>query len=182
MRTLAPHHLYVDILKPTELTANQNIKKSTMSKLDESMENFLTEIEEYSKRLEEEKNLEKSNETNSDLEFEEVSDNLVDNLYKSRDKIMSLKEDLETDRLKVKTLEDLVEKQQQHIKILTKEKSKEKEGIQPITGKRCRYWNRGFCREKEGCMFIHVNEDCEKFQEEGSCYDKACRKRHRKKC
>ena len=31
-------------------------------------------------------------------------------------------------------------------------------------------------------MFIHVNEDCEKFQEKGSCYDKAYRKRHRKKC
>ena len=153
-----------------------------MSKLDESMEHFLTEIEEYSKRLEEENNLEKSNETNSDEEFEEVSDNLVDNLYKSRAKIMSLKEDLETERFKVKTLDDLVEKQQQHIKILTEEKSEEKEGIQPKTGKRCRYWNRGFCLEKEGCMFIHVNEDCEKFQEEGSCYGKACRKRHRKKC
>ena len=96
-----------------------------MSKLDESMENFLTEIEEYSKRLEEEKNLEKSNETNSDEEFEEVSDNLVDNFYKSRDKIMSLKENLETEIFKVKPLEDLVEKQQPHIKILTEEKLKE---------------------------------------------------------
>ena len=72
-----------------------------MSKLYESMENFLTEIEEDSKRLEEEKNIEKSKENNSDEEFEEVSDNLVDNLYKSRDKIMSLNEDLETERLKV---------------------------------------------------------------------------------
>ena len=31
-------------------------------------------------------------------------------------------------------------------------------------------------------MFTHVHEDCEKFQEEGICYDKACQKRHRKKC
>ena len=50
------------------------------------------------------------------------------------------------------------------------------------SNKRCRYWNRGFCKEKSNCLFNHVAEDCESFQEDGSCSDRACKKRHRKEC
>ena len=45
------------------------------------MEDFLSEIKEYSMRLEEEKKNTVSEVTNSDEEFEEVSDNLIDNLH-----------------------------------------------------------------------------------------------------
>ena len=26
--------------------------------------------------------------------------------------------------------------------------------------KRCKWWNRGFCREREGCSYDHPKEDC----------------------
>ena len=52
-----------------------------MSSLNDSMEDFLTEIEKYSKRREEEKKNTLSEVTNYDEEFEEVSDNLIDNLH-----------------------------------------------------------------------------------------------------
>ena len=157
-----------------------------MSNLDDSMENFLSEIEEYSKRLEEEKKNKGSDETHSDDEYEEVSDNLIDNLHESREEIERLKIDLETERKKVKLLEDIIKNQKKNIDIL-KEKKEEEDIEQPKDkkgkrSKRCRYWNRGFCREKSSCLFSHVKEDCESFQKEGSCYDRTCKKRHRKEC
>ena len=153
------------------------------------MENFLSEIEEYSKRLEEEKKNKGSDQTHSDDEFEEVSDNLIDNLHESREEIERLKIDLETERKKVKLLEDIIKNQKNNIDILKEKKEeedneqpKDKEGCHAKGNKRCRYWNRGFCREKSSCLFTHVKEDCESFQKEGSCYDRTCKKRHRKEC
>ena len=52
-----------------------------MSMLDDSMENFLTKIEEYSKRLEEEQRKKSIRRDNSDEEFEEVSDNIIENIH-----------------------------------------------------------------------------------------------------
>ena len=163
--------------------------KIKMSKLDDSMENFLSEIKEYSKRLEEEKKNKESEGIHSDEEYEEVSDNLIDNLYESREEIERLKRELETERKKIKVLEDIIEKQKKSIDTQI-EKKKEEETKQQKgeerghkkSSKRCRYWNRGFCREKSSCLFSHVKEDCESFQKDGSCHDRTCKKRHRKEC
>ena len=27
--------------------------------------------------------------------------------------------------------------------------------------RRCKWWNRGYCREKEKCSFLHPKEDCQ---------------------
>ena len=48
--------------------------------------------------------------------------------------------------------------------------------------RRCRYWNRGFCREGEDCVFYHSEEDCERFMETGKCNSRICQKRHRRQC
>ena len=31
--------------------------------------------------------------------------------------------------------------------------------------RRCKWWNRGFCREREGCAFNHPQEDCQDHHE-----------------
>ena len=93
-----------------------------MASSDDSMENFLTEIEEYSKRLEDEKKSRAPEESNSDEEFDEVSDNPIDNLYESREEIKVLKEVLEAERKKVKSLEDIIKKQKKDLDMLTEKK------------------------------------------------------------
>ena len=34
---------------------------------------------------------------------------------------------------------------------------------------RCRYWNRGFCREGQSCEYFHSSEVCDEHLERGSC-------------
>ena len=57
--------------------------------------------------------------------------------------------------------------------------SKDNKGKQ---SRRCKWWNRGFCREKENCSFIHEIEDCQEHLK-GGCTNKECKTlRHRKCC
>ena len=77
------------------------------------MKNFLSEIEEYSKRLDEEKKKTVSEETNSDegsLEqcvhsFFDDSVSEIDNLYQE---VEAVKQELETEKEKMKSLEDII--------------------------------------------------------------------------
>ena len=46
---------------------------------------------------------------------------------------------------------------------------------------RCRWWNRGYCREQEGCSFSHPSEDCQEHLQ-GRCNTKGCLLRHRREC
>ena len=48
--------------------------------------------------------------------------------------------------------------------------------------KKCRYWNRGYCREGSECTWYHEEIDCWSFVQEGHCKEKRCMKRHRKTC
>ena len=48
--------------------------------------------------------------------------------------------------------------------------------------RRCKWWNRGYCREQGGRSFSHPTEDCQDHLQ-GGCHTKGCRNlRHRKKC
>ena len=48
--------------------------------------------------------------------------------------------------------------------------------------KRCKWWNRGYCKEKNSCTFVHEKEDC-KDHLNGSCTNRGCKTlRHRKQC
>ena len=49
------------------------------------------------------------------------------------------------------------------------------------SNKRCKWWNRGYCREQERCQFSHQGEDCEEHLMLGHCTTKGCRQRHRKR-
>ena len=48
--------------------------------------------------------------------------------------------------------------------------------------RRCKWWNRGFCHEREKCTFLHEKEDCQEHVM-GGCTIKRCNTLiHRKKC
>ena len=48
--------------------------------------------------------------------------------------------------------------------------------------KRCRYFNRGHCKNKGECQFSHLSEICEKYLQEGICQEIPCQSRHPKVC
>ena len=49
--------------------------------------------------------------------------------------------------------------------------------------RRCRYWNRGYCREgTTKCPFHHPPDDCQQHLLEGRCSSQGCGQRHRKRC
>ena len=51
----------------------------------------------------------------------------------------------------------------------------------PLVGsRRCKQWNRGFCRDKAGCLFSHPPGDC-KDHLDGRYTTRGCKVRHRKK-
>ena len=48
--------------------------------------------------------------------------------------------------------------------------------------KRCKWWNRGFCRERDNCSYNHQKGDCEEHLN-GGCTQRGCTTlRHRKQC
>ena len=48
--------------------------------------------------------------------------------------------------------------------------------------RKCRYFNRGFCKYKERCKFYHSPVICKEYLEEGMCKKVACSQRHPKVC
>ena len=51
-------------------------------------------------------------------------------------------------------------------------------GIKERNKTRCKWWNRGYCREANGCKCNHPEGDC---KEEG-CSGQGCDRRHRRRC
>ena len=70
------------------------------------------------------------------------------------------------------------------IKILNKEENKLVENMKKKSMKRCKFYNRGFCKEGTStCKFFHANEVCEEFLTSGSCsLGRSCQRRHPWKC
>ena len=48
--------------------------------------------------------------------------------------------------------------------------------------KKCKYYNRGYCKYKAECKFSHPNKICIVYLEGGRCDMKACKERHPKIC
>ena len=67
------------------------------------------------------------------------------------------------------------------LKIIAIEKHQEPENIKSF--KRCRYFNRGYCKKGSDCLYSHPQETCQEYLESGSCASfRSCRKRHPKEC
>ena len=48
--------------------------------------------------------------------------------------------------------------------------------------KKCRYYNRGFCKYEGKCKFYHPEIVCEEYLQDGLCRQKKCEKRHPRHC
>ena len=47
--------------------------------------------------------------------------------------------------------------------------------------RRCKWWNRGYCQEKDKCSFFHPPEDCREHLNH-RCTSKGCNLSHRQTC
>ena len=48
--------------------------------------------------------------------------------------------------------------------------------------KKCRYFNRGFCKYGENCRFHHPKQMCSEYLQEGICRQWKCQQRHPRDC
>ena len=48
--------------------------------------------------------------------------------------------------------------------------------------KRCRYYNRGYCKYKDKCRFIHPKSICQEYLRVEKCENQNCSQRHPKRC
>ena len=48
--------------------------------------------------------------------------------------------------------------------------------------KRCRYYNRGYCKYKQKCRYFHPKQICKDYLEYGGCTNKDCMERHPLRC
>ena len=140
-----------------------------------SDEQFLIEIEEYSKKLN--KNMEDSEEVatinGDDQELE------IDSLHQV---VNELKEELEAAKTKVNDLNEIIVNKEKIIKSLEDSKNKESNDDGRPKHSKCRYWNRGFCREGYECQYVRYKEDCETYLDDRRCEDRHCERRHRRQC
>ena len=65
---------------------------------------------------------------------------------------------------------------------LDKESKKKEVNDRDIKEKRCKFFNRGYCRYKLECRFAHPGEVCKMYLEGKRCNDKSCSDRHPKVC
>ena len=82
----------------------------------------------------------------------------MDNLHQVID---SLKEQLYAEKEKVKILNEAISNKDKIIGYLKENKCEEK-AEESRKETKCRYWNRGYCREVESCHFSHQKEDCQR--------------------
>ena len=79
-------------------------------------------------------------------------------------------------------MNEIISNKDQIIKSLEDNTNNDKHEKEGPNHSKCRYWNRGFCREGRKCRYVHPNEDCKRYIETGNCEDRKCEGRHRRYC
>ena len=85
----------------------------------------------------------------------------------------------ETCKITTAILEEL------RIDIITNCESVKKEDIsdqRKNEKKKCRYFNRGFCKYDLNCRFYHPDLVCNEYRQEGICRQRRCQQRHPRHC
>lgn len=155
-----------------------------VAKKDDEIESFMEEINEYYENM----NKVTKNSDTEDEDNDEDEDDDSDSSYRTRSESKALKKSLVSEKAKVQSLKDVIKKQQALIEKLQRTiegkeyENPEKQLKKDKSDKICRYWNRGFCKERGKCHFEHPEEDCRKFIKEGRCEKTICRNRHRHEC
>ena len=127
---------------------------------------------------------------------------LVRTILDLKSKVESLEERVEGN--KTDDLEELIQKQKrvdeaigansaaimkidEEIKVLstsTKQPASEANNneYKERRGRKCRYYNRGHCKQKSFCEFTHPRDICQSYLEGKKCEMKQCKNRHPKVC
>ena len=72
-----------------------------------------------------------------------------------------------------------LENEREAVKVDSK---KDEDDIRAIEAKKCKYYNRGYCKYKFKCKFVHPGESCKTYLEGKRCDEKNCEDRHPKVC
>ena len=64
----------------------------------------------------------------------------------------------------------------------TNEMNEKNENNEKKKTKICRYFNRGYCKYKSKCRFVHSQNICEEYLKNDKCGSKICTDRHPKRC
>ena len=83
---------------------------------------------------------------------------------------------------KIDLLDQEIQKRNEEIQNLNKHEHKENE--EKIENKQimCKYYNRGYCKNKTRCRYVHPQNVCKIFLKDGKCCVRDCSSRHPKKC
>ena len=133
--------------------------------------------EEYANKLKEDDDHTEDKETSRSYEDDQELE--IDHLNQI---IADLKEDLETEKSKVQNLNETIINKNSVIESLEEKNQKENTYVSKKKQSKCRYWNKGFCREGDKCNFSHKREDCNTYLNTGKCKERTCQERHRRSC
>lgn len=156
-------------------------KMKNSNKINELLENqnhILEAIKNLNERLEvieERISDEHYNDVKDILESQLMIDELI---VKNSDEIGVIKKIKEDNASAIKVLESKIENIDKEIMVLGKNEEK----TEPEVQKKCSYYDKGFCRQKDSCKFYHPEKSCGDFRKDGICQKSFCRDRHPKMC
>jgi hypothetical protein len=116
----------------------------------------------------------------------QIADRIISDIEACMNKLMKLEEEATTlintieneGNVKEKRDVGIMRDKLDEIKI----KKESKKEIKKNKKRKCRYWNRGYCREGRKCSWSHPEGDCQEYLQDGRCRDRGCPRRHRKVC
>ena len=125
--------------------------------------------------------LEKLKDVEEIIDSQEIIDELV---VKMSDDIKILQESKNINLLTIEKMDSeitMIKDKEREILESIRDSARGNEDGKGLVGK-CRYWDRGYCKFRNRCKFVHPPEICEIFLQGGKCDGESCYKRHPSSC
>ena len=168
---------------------NNKSKKVQIEELLENQKYILDAVKNLNKRLvaiEEKMDDDKIKDLKDILESQNMIDEII---VKNSDDIELMKKVKDENEDAIKSLESKIEELDNEIQKRNKEfqnlnQHKIKENEKQLENQQivCRYYNKGYCRRKSWCRYIHPENVCKIFLKDGKCFVRDCSSRHPKNC
>ena len=113
-----------------------------------------------------------------DKEIKEIMKDKSDKIV-SKKRVDEAIERLDREILQIKKVYDKVDSAEE---LIVDSDDRNDAKTQKFTRKKCRYNNRGFCKFKDRCRYIHQDKICSMYLEKQTCDKKECSDRHPKRC
>ena len=185
------HFVHYESTAPQMSSSNmKTAKKNRKDQIDEILENqnhILKAVRNLNERLEviEEKVDEEKMKDLKDIR--EIQSTIDEVVVKTSDDVALIKKQKEENKDAIKLLESKIEILNKEIQMRGMEpnpnkvytnQSERKDYAQRV----CKYYNRGFCRNRTQCWNLHAENICKIFLKEGKCFQKDCASRHPYRC